>query len=142
MLDSEIKKNKETKMIGEDKNDINVLINYSQLLSFISDSLICQKCKCTVDVDCFRRTSYSFISNLYYKCKNKNCNYQHNMVSETISKCDDINNFIDDESFCKNDDNEIKNNNKNHRNSLGSYAINVNIICWIQQFGLSGTAVR
>ena len=131
--------------VGNDNHnddDVNVIINYRDLISFMTCFTVCKKCKTSLTEECFHRTSCGLATNIFYTCKNNKCNYRHCIRPELVKKNNKWKDMIeDDDDNSSNDDNDKKMKNPNE-NSIDSYTINIYFILWLQQFGLSATAAR
>ena len=129
------------KDIDNENNDINIIINYKNFISLMTDSMVCRMCKSSMNENCFHRTSCGLATTIYYQCSNKNCNHQQEIRPEMVETNNKWKEMIDDNDELENKDEKEKKKSDN-TNSIGSYAINLQLFLWLQQFGLSGSAAR
>ena len=50
-------------------NNINVMLNYADMLQFMETSMCCRMCKSNIDKASFHRTLCGLASSVYFKCK-------------------------------------------------------------------------
>ena len=120
---------------GNNSDEINIILNYGDMIHFMSSSMCCRMCKSGVDETCFHKTTCGFASSIFYKCRK--CGYQNNILPKMAKDRQPLFDFIDDDVEEKSSLPNIDN-----KKSYSAYDINVHLLCWIQQFGLSGAAAR
>ena len=106
-------------------DDLNVIINYNDLVDFMCDHFICKKCGKKQTKQNFRHTSCGIATTFHFRCPH--CWKQKSIGTEKTKKGVSLSNREDDAKMKK---------------GLASYAMNLRLVLWAQSFGIGMTAVR
>ena len=105
--------------------DLNVILNYKDLIETICNKFTCKMCGTSPNVDSFEHSSCGIASIVQYQCKT--CLSSSTLSSERTKKSNTIKDYI---------------NIHDKKRGLASYALNLRMVLWSQSFGLGMTATR
>ena len=119
-----------------DANDsLNVVINFNDLVRFLTESFVCRCCKSKIDTSSIKRKTVGIATTCEFQCCNKSCKHKNSIKPEVTHRKTEK----EEENFLDNDYFPSKKRNPNY---IGSYALNLRLVLLMQQFGLSEAATQ
>ena len=111
-------------------NDINIIVNYKQLINLMCNNMLCRLCKSKMISDCFHKSSYGIATTVEVMCTS--CHHR-SFLKTPRNKPERLENIKKDKDCSK-----IMVSPK--RNS--TYTLNVRLVLFLQHFGISATVAR
>ena len=121
---------------GDNDRNTNIIINYNDFTDMIRDNFVCRFCKSSVTSCNIRKSTIGVATTINYQCSNEKCKNAHVINPETTERMTQENEwkFLGNNYFDKKG--------KRHKRYIGTFSINLRLVLWMQQFGLSKTATQ
>ena len=113
---------------SNDPDDVNIIVNYKDLVGFISENFICHGCRNKVSIKNFNRKTCGIATSLGYECQNKKCKQTSVLHPEMTTHPKEENNST--------------NNGRSRSDRYEAYGINFKLLLFLQSFGLNAAAAR